>query len=275
MKPRVLNRSFGKVLAAAAIAFMISTASALAQQGWWGTDGCFYVTVVNRLIPAGQPGYFQQYRAGCNVRNAVGRIFYHDEINQTWKDLRTGELYQVAADGCLYLWTTAGRREDRAAASGTQKAGQEQSAGNPQAIITTQQALRQQTLADFLEKQLHDAQEQHQRSTLNLILPCSGEKNYLDCVDKDRELHGFNCYSSRDMNTNYCQRKANDKAAVIRRDQQEADARAATIKRNQQVDDATAAVARQQQQAADARAADARAAAARDEERRRDNAWRK
>jgi hypothetical protein len=291
MKLRILNRSFGKALAASAIAFMISTASARAQQGQRGSDGCFYVTVVNHFIPAGQPGYLQQYRAGCNVRNAVGRIFYHDEIDQTWKDLSTGQLYQIAAE------------------SGSQKAGREQSTGNPQAASLSQQILRQQQTAEVFR----DLEERHQRSVLNSIRTCSGEEDYWGCVQKDRDRNGPACYSSRDMNTNYCQRKAIDKAiakqrdqdalnqraaAEARREQQDAYARAAAMPGQQQAADARAAAMREQQQAADARAAalraqqqaadvraaavrgqqqaaDARAAAAREAERTRENARRK
>jgi hypothetical protein len=66
MKPQSLNRSFGKTMAAFAIAFTIFTASAHAQERHFVGD-CMYVTVYNQAIPVSQPGYMKEYRVGCNV----------------------------------------------------------------------------------------------------------------------------------------------------------------------------------------------------------------
>ena len=283
MTHQVMNRSFAKALAVATIAFMISSAaSTQAQQVLQGADGCFYTTRANPLIPAGQPGYLQQYRLGCNVRNAAGQPFYHDEINQTWTDLSTGRIYQIAADGRQYLWTGAGWIEDRAQAGRTLTVGQEQS--KPISQATTQQAYGENQAAAFWQKQFREAQDRSHRNQLNFIRACSGEQDYWGCVDRDRRTNGYDCYSSRDTNTNYCQQKANARAARIRRQQQEADAKAAEIHRSQNAANERAGEDQRTRAAADARAAQeqrARAAAdsaaqeRRDEERRREDARRK
>lgn len=76
MKLQGLNRSFGKTLAAVAIAFMISSA-AQAQQGQWGRDGCFYAV---------QPGYAQILRLGCK-RIVNGQQRYYDFRSGRWSVL--------------------------------------------------------------------------------------------------------------------------------------------------------------------------------------------
>jgi hypothetical protein len=76
MKLQGLNRSFGKTLAAVAIAFMISSA-AQAQQGQWGRDGCFY---------AMQSGYAQTIRLGCK-RIVNGQQRYYDFRSGRWSVL--------------------------------------------------------------------------------------------------------------------------------------------------------------------------------------------
>lgn len=80
MKLQVLNGSFGKVLAAIAIAFMISSAAPVqAQQGQWYSDGCFYAV---------QPGYAQMVRQGCQ-HLVNGQQRYYDLRSGRWSVMTT------------------------------------------------------------------------------------------------------------------------------------------------------------------------------------------
>jgi hypothetical protein len=98
MKLQNLNRSFSKVMAAAAIAFTIATASAQAQQGQWGTDGCLYV----------RNGRGQAVRQGCVFQDKAGGRLYYDYNTRIFKDLNTGFLYAVGQNGRFQVWTTTG-----------------------------------------------------------------------------------------------------------------------------------------------------------------------
>jgi hypothetical protein len=91
-----LNRSFAKVLAAVAIAFMIYSA-AQAQQGQWGRDGCFYA-------PA-RGG--QWVRQGCVLTDGGGR-YYHNDASNVITDLSTNISYLTGRDGRLLIWTSTG-----------------------------------------------------------------------------------------------------------------------------------------------------------------------
>ena len=85
MKLQDLNRSFGKIPAACAIAFMIASAPARAQQGQWGSDGCFYALVFSAAVRGAQQDSVQAVRQGCAVQSTDGQARYYD--------LRTGQLY--------------------------------------------------------------------------------------------------------------------------------------------------------------------------------------
>ena len=86
MKSQALNRSLGRNLAVAAIAFMISSAaSAQIPQSQWGTDGCFYAAVGSGSPGGAQQSYVQMVRQGCAVQSTDGQARYYD--------LRTGQLY--------------------------------------------------------------------------------------------------------------------------------------------------------------------------------------
>jgi hypothetical protein len=86
MKHQVMNGSFGKILAAAALGFVLSTAAPLqAQQGRWGSDNCFYAPT--------QGG--QMVRQGCMLR-LNGNQFYYDIRTSVMTDLRTNSSYRVA-----------------------------------------------------------------------------------------------------------------------------------------------------------------------------------
>jgi len=93
-----LNGSFGTVLAAGAIAFMLSSAApAQAQQGQWGSDNCFYV-------PA-QGG--QMVRQGC-VLSDGGRQLYFDLGTNVVRDSSTKFSYFVGHDGRVLVHTSNG-----------------------------------------------------------------------------------------------------------------------------------------------------------------------
>ena len=96
MKLQDLNRSFGKTLAAVAIAFIISSA-AQAQQGQWGRDGCFYV-----------PAYRQMVRQGCAFQVAGGHQFYQNYGTKVVTDLNTGISYFLAQNGRWLVSTRNG-----------------------------------------------------------------------------------------------------------------------------------------------------------------------
>jgi len=109
MKLQNLNRSLVKILAAAATLFVISSwAVAQGQRGQWGTDGCYYAAVVNRVIPRGQTGYLQWVRQGCNFQASDGDVYYRDDRAQTWKNLRTGMVFAIAQNGRPLVQTNTG-----------------------------------------------------------------------------------------------------------------------------------------------------------------------
>jgi hypothetical protein len=85
MKLQSLNRSLARVLAASAVAFMVATASAQAQQGLWGADGCFYMAVLSAAARGAQQGSVQMVRQGCAVQSSDGQARYYDQ--------KTGQLY--------------------------------------------------------------------------------------------------------------------------------------------------------------------------------------
>ena len=85
MKLQDLNRSFGKVLGALAVALMIQTGSAQAQQGQWAEDGCFYTAVFHAAPSGALQGSMQMVRQGCAVQSPDGQARYYD--------LGTGQLY--------------------------------------------------------------------------------------------------------------------------------------------------------------------------------------
>lgn len=98
MKLQLPNRSFGKGLAAVAVAFMISSAvPARAEQGQWGSDGCFY-KLEGR----------QQGRQGCAFQRAGGRRFYRDDSTKVWTDLDAGLSFFFAQDGRSWVYTRTG-----------------------------------------------------------------------------------------------------------------------------------------------------------------------
>jgi hypothetical protein len=99
MTHQVMNRSFGRILAAAAaIAFMFSLASpAQAQQGQRGADGCFYAP--------SQGG--QWARQGC-VLSSGGSQYYHDDATNVFRDLRTNISYFRGQDGRLLILASSG-----------------------------------------------------------------------------------------------------------------------------------------------------------------------
>jgi hypothetical protein len=101
MKLQVLNGSFGKVLAAATIAFMISLASpAQAQQGQWYSDGCFYAAAQNG----------QMVRQGC-AATIGGAKFYYDFATKIITDLGTHYQFFIGQDGRALIYTTAGWKD--------------------------------------------------------------------------------------------------------------------------------------------------------------------
>jgi hypothetical protein len=97
MKHQVLNGSFGKVLAAAALGFMLSSAApAQAQQGQWGADNCLYA-------PA-QGG--QIVRLGC-LENR-GHVVYHNFGTNVITDLNTNVSYLLDQNGRWLVSTSSG-----------------------------------------------------------------------------------------------------------------------------------------------------------------------
>lgn len=110
MKLQDLNRSFAKVLAAVAIAFVISSA-AQAQQGRRGRDGCYYV-----------PAYGQMVRQGCAFQVAGGHQFYQNYGTKVVTDLNTGISYFLAQNG-RWLVSTSNGWADLVASSQTPAGG--------------------------------------------------------------------------------------------------------------------------------------------------------
>jgi hypothetical protein len=96
MKLQDLNRSFAKVLAAVAIAFMISAAPAQAQQAQWGADNCYYAVQGGRWV-----------RQGC-VLSSGGSQYYHDDATNVFRDLRTNISYFQGQDGRMLILTSSG-----------------------------------------------------------------------------------------------------------------------------------------------------------------------
>jgi hypothetical protein len=82
MTHQVMNGSFGKVLAAAALGFMLSSAAPVQAQQGWGSDNCFYAR--------GQGG--QMVRLGC-VRALRGHLVYHNFGTNVLTDLSTNFSY--------------------------------------------------------------------------------------------------------------------------------------------------------------------------------------
>ena len=66
---------------------MVATASAQAQQGLWGADGCFYMAVLSAAARGAQQGSVQMVRQGCAVQSSDGQARYYD--------LKTGQLYMM------------------------------------------------------------------------------------------------------------------------------------------------------------------------------------
>jgi hypothetical protein len=94
MKLQVLSSSFGKVLAATAIAFMISSATtAHAQQQQWGRNNCLYTWMGNgwqqtrtcRRLERGNPNIFVIYDSADRARLPILRV----DLSQT----ATGWIY--------------------------------------------------------------------------------------------------------------------------------------------------------------------------------------
>jgi hypothetical protein len=96
MKLQDLNHSFAKVLAAVAIAFMISAAPAQAQQAQWGADNCYYAAQGGRWV-----------RQGC-VLSSGGSQYYHDDATNVFRDLRTNISYFRGQDGRLWILASSG-----------------------------------------------------------------------------------------------------------------------------------------------------------------------
>jgi hypothetical protein len=89
MTHQVKNGSFGKVLAAAALGFMLSSAAPVqAQQRQWGSDNCLYAR--------GQGG--QMVRLGC-VRTLRGHLVYHNFGTNVLTDLSTNFSYLPDQNG--------------------------------------------------------------------------------------------------------------------------------------------------------------------------------
>ena len=86
----------------------ISTFSHAQQTGQWFTDNCLYDTIVNPVIPPGQPGATYLARKGCRVQDSEERVYYHDDKTQTWTDQQTGHVYAVSQGGGWLIQSTAG-----------------------------------------------------------------------------------------------------------------------------------------------------------------------
>ncbi len=100
MKSQVLKSSFGKVLSAVAIAFIISSvAPAHAQQQQWGRDNCLYTAVGSawqptrtcRLLERGNPNAF----------------FIYDRADQARRPILRVDLSKAASTGWIYAYSYA------------------------------------------------------------------------------------------------------------------------------------------------------------------------
>ena len=101
MKLQVLKSSFGKVLSAVAIAFIISSAvPAQAQQQQWGRDNCLYVA---------QRG--QWVRQGCVL---PGSQLYLNDATKVFTDLNTRMSFLKGQDGRMMIWTSTGWMDGQA-----------------------------------------------------------------------------------------------------------------------------------------------------------------
>jgi hypothetical protein len=98
MTHQVMNGSFGKVLAAAALGFMLSSAAPVqAQQGQWGSDNCLYAR--------GRGG--QMVRQGC-ISESGGRRFFTNLATKVHTDMSTGDSYFLGQNGRWLILTRNG-----------------------------------------------------------------------------------------------------------------------------------------------------------------------
>lgn len=106
MKLQVPNGSLDKVLAAVALAFMISSAApAHAQQQQWGRDNCLYTAVGNawqptrtcRSLERGNPNAFVIYDSADRARRPILRV----------------DLSKAASTGWIYAYNFATRQNFR------------------------------------------------------------------------------------------------------------------------------------------------------------------
>jgi hypothetical protein len=125
MKHQVLNGSFGKVLAAAALGFMLSSAApAQAQQGQWGSDSCLYARAQGR----------QMVRQGCIVESG-GRRFFTNFATKVHTDMSTGASYFLGQNGRWLILTSNGWEDLLAAAQKIRAAQAAQSPTSTAAIV--------------------------------------------------------------------------------------------------------------------------------------------
>jgi hypothetical protein len=86
----------------------LARGQAVGPRGQLYSDGCYYITVVNPIMPAGLPGYASLVRQGCRVRNAAGTVFYVDDRTHIWRDEATGYQYRYNAWGVWMIFTNRG-----------------------------------------------------------------------------------------------------------------------------------------------------------------------
>jgi hypothetical protein len=291
-------------------------------------DGCYYATLVNPVIPPGQPGSAQLVRQGCRVLAPNGRFYYVDDQTRIWHDEVTGHQLARNQQGDWFILSSAGwTRLLRGAPDGdgppppmplppqavqppvrqrAQPRVQQQPIAPPaeppvaartQAVPETPQQLapqpapqpaqqpaqqgaaRSSPLSPATAATLFAIQESISASKTRMFAPkdCVKEWNDFECyqkrIQRDRALHGYNCLSSRDQNTSYCNRKesaARAQAAAEQRrqeakriateQQRQAAAAAAAGRQAEQQRQAAVAAARQAEQQREAAAAAARQA---------------
>lgn len=220
----------------------LARGQAFDSRGQLYSDGCYYITLVNPVIPAGQPGYTSLSRQGCRVRGAAGTVFYVDDRTHIWRDEATGYQYGYNAQGVWMIFTDRGWTPFPGS----------QIVAPPPASGTAQQQPAAQSAGSVGWVQGPSRKPD-----------CVDDPYTPECKQKRRDTNGYDCFG-RDINTDVCKNKEFNKKMDDNRE-----ARAAA---ERQLEAQRAAAAAQS--AAAERSREAARAADRAMERRREEARR-
>lgn len=241
---------FWKALGVAALVGLatqvnLAQADVSAARGPMAADGCYYGTVVNPVIPFGQPGYATVVRTGCLGIGPDRRAYFVEVGTNVWHDDSNGYRYGWAGDQWS-IFTTQGWLSVTAFNAGATSP--PPSSGNGMSPEGLKQSI-----------EFQDRHEKRMRE-INAGPDCFNKPWLQECIQKQRDLHGYDCLTSRDRYTTHCQREDDARAATKKAEQAHYDNKALAEKAerdrfNAAAADATAANRRAEQQRADAAAA--------------------